>query len=81
MPALARGLAATRTAINALRAEPDAVFILQVKEQQFMDAINTALGIDFEAIARLRSRGAGTAVDVSAALTNRGTVADRRRPR
>ena len=26
------------------RAEPDAVFILQIKEQQFMDAINTALG-------------------------------------
>ena len=51
VPALARGLAATRTAIDALRAEPDAVFILQVKEQQFMDAINTALGIDFEAIA------------------------------
>src|SRR4029077_8200327 len=51
VPALARGLAATRRAIEQLRAEPDATFILQVKEQQFIDAINTALGLDFEAIA------------------------------
>ena len=27
------------------------MFVLQVKERQFMDAINTALGIDFQAIA------------------------------
>ncbi len=46
VPALARGLAATRKAIDALGAEPDAVFILRVKEQQFEDAINTALGVD-----------------------------------
>ena len=51
VPALARGLAATRAAIAALRAEPDAVFVLQVKAEQFMDAINTALGIDFHATA------------------------------
>ena len=52
VPALARGLAATRKAIDALRAEPEAVFILLVKEQQFMDAINTALGLDFQATAQ-----------------------------
>src|SRR5471030_14996 len=33
VPALALGLAATRAAIAALRAEPDAVFILQIKER------------------------------------------------
>ncbi len=74
VPALARGLAATRTAISALRGEPDAVFILQMKEQQFMDAINTALGIDFEAIAASGPVVPGQPVDVSSAFTNRGTV-------
>ena len=43
VPALARGLAATRTAIAGLNTEPDAVFILRLKEEQFVDAINTAL--------------------------------------
>jgi hypothetical protein len=52
VPALARGLAATRTAIEQLRIEPDALFILQLKEQQFMDAINSALGVDLQAIAQ-----------------------------
>jgi LmbE family N-acetylglucosaminyl deacetylase len=51
VPALARGLAATRTAIQRLAAEPEAVFVLRVKEQQFADAIDAALGIDFQAIA------------------------------
>jgi LmbE family N-acetylglucosaminyl deacetylase len=73
VPSLARGLAATRKAIEALRAEPDAAFILQVKERQFMDAINTALGIDFEAIASLGPVVPGQRIDVRAALTNRGT--------
>src|SRR5262249_13832021 len=52
VPALARGLAATRIAIEQLAGEPDAVFILQQKEQQFQDAINTALGIELSAIAQ-----------------------------
>jgi LmbE family N-acetylglucosaminyl deacetylase len=75
VPALARGLAATRMAIAALRAEPDASFILQVKEQQFMDAINTALAIDFEAVASAGPVVPGQTVDVRVALTNRGTTA------
>ena len=73
VPSLARGLAATRRAIEALGAEPDAVFILRVKEQQFMDAINTALGIDFEAIASAGPVVPGQRFDVRAALTTRGT--------
>jgi LmbE family N-acetylglucosaminyl deacetylase len=53
VPALARGLQATRTAIEQLAAEPDAVYLLKVKEQQFQDAINTALGVELTAIAQL----------------------------
>ena len=52
VPALARGLAATRTAIEALAGEADAVFVLRIKEQQFMDAINTALGVELDAVAQ-----------------------------
>ena len=35
-----------------MAADPDARSMLQVKEQQFADAINTALGIDFTAVAQ-----------------------------
>jgi hypothetical protein len=35
-----------------LNAEPDAVFILKAKEQQFQDAINTALGVELSAVAQ-----------------------------
>ncbi|MGE0452430.1 MAG: PIG-L family deacetylase [Vicinamibacteria bacterium] len=52
VPALTRGLAATRAAIEKLAAEPDAVFALKVKERQFQDAIEAALGIDFAALAQ-----------------------------
>jgi LmbE family N-acetylglucosaminyl deacetylase len=72
IPALARGLAATRTAIGAFAAEPDAVFVLRVKEQQFMDAINAALGLEFEAIASVGPVVAGQRFGVGSVLTNRG---------
>ena len=52
VPALARGLAATRAAIEALASEPDAVLILERKEAQFMDAINTAMGVSLTAVAQ-----------------------------
>jgi LmbE family N-acetylglucosaminyl deacetylase len=52
VPALARGLAATRTAIQQLSSQPEAVFMLKVKEQQFQDAINTALGVQLTAMAQ-----------------------------
>ena len=57
VPALARGLAATRAAIARFSAEPDAVFILRTKEQQFMDAINAALAIELTAVAQPESAG------------------------
>jgi len=76
VPALARGLAATRKAIDALSTEPDAVFTLNAKEQQFIDAINTALGISVEAIASVPGPIVpGQRVTVETTLTNRGSVA------
>ena len=52
VPALARGLAAARDASRQFAADRDAAEILKIKEQQFADAIHTALGIDFSAIAQ-----------------------------
>jgi hypothetical protein len=49
--ALARGLAATREALAAASAEPDARFYLLRKEAEFEDAINTALGVAVTAFA------------------------------
>ena len=52
VPALARGLVATRRALTASASEPDATFVLKVKERQFADALESALGIDFVAVAQ-----------------------------
>jgi LmbE family N-acetylglucosaminyl deacetylase len=52
VPALARGLTATRDAVGQFASDPDAAYMLRLKEQQFADAINTALGIDFTAVAQ-----------------------------
>lgn len=52
LPALTRGLTATRAAIAGLGGDLDAVFVLQIKARQFEDAINAALGIDFTALAQ-----------------------------
>jgi LmbE family N-acetylglucosaminyl deacetylase len=57
VPALARGLTATRAAIARFPSEADALFVLRIKEQQFMDAINAALGIELSAIAQPDSTG------------------------
>lgn len=51
VPYLAKGLAATREAVAAAGDSPDAVFMLRIKERQFEDAINCALGIRFRALA------------------------------
>ncbi|HVD76689.1 MAG TPA: PIG-L family deacetylase [Vicinamibacteria bacterium] len=52
VPALTRGLAATREALALAAADPDAVFLLRIKERQFMDAINSALGVELSAVAQ-----------------------------
>jgi LmbE family N-acetylglucosaminyl deacetylase len=51
-PALARGRAATRAAIAQLSSEPDVVFALRTKEEQFVAAINAVLGIELTAVAQ-----------------------------
>lgn len=52
VPPLARGLEATRVVLREVAADPDAVFLLKIKERQFQDALDTALGIDFAAVAQ-----------------------------
>jgi LmbE family N-acetylglucosaminyl deacetylase len=51
VPALVRGLAATRAAI-AETADADAAFVLRLKERQFADAITSALGAELTAVAQ-----------------------------
>jgi LmbE family N-acetylglucosaminyl deacetylase len=51
-PALARALAATRTARQALGANADVAHVLEVKEHQIVDAIHAALGIRLTAVAQ-----------------------------
>lgn len=48
---LVDGLRLTRAAIAAGR-DPDAKFVLDVKERQFQDAINSALGMELTAVAQ-----------------------------
>jgi LmbE family N-acetylglucosaminyl deacetylase len=52
VPMLTAGLVATREAISKSASEPEAVFLLRRKEEQFVEAINVALGIHFEAVAQ-----------------------------
>lgn len=52
VPALARGLAAARVAVEALQSDPDAALVLRRKVEQFQLAINTALGLDLTAVAQ-----------------------------
>jgi LmbE family N-acetylglucosaminyl deacetylase len=51
VPSLAQGLKLTRAAIAAT-SDLDAKFILQIKEQQFQDAINSAMGMELTAVAQ-----------------------------
>jgi len=52
VPALADGLKLTREAIAKSGGEPDVLFVLKIKEQQFQDAINAALGLSLTAWAQ-----------------------------
>lgn len=47
--ALADGLRLTRVAIGAIK-DPDKRFLLNIKEQQFQDALNAALGVSLRAM-------------------------------
>ncbi len=52
VPALARALGATRTAMTQLGTDPDVARLLTLEEQQIADAIHAALGVSFTAIAQ-----------------------------
>jgi len=75
VPALARGLHATRAAISTLSSALDAVFILKIKEQQFQDAINAALGVELTALSALSTAPIpGQTFEVVTEFTNRSGV-------
>jgi LmbE family N-acetylglucosaminyl deacetylase len=75
VPALAAGLKATRLAINAATTSPEAMFVLKVKEQQFQDAINTALGVELTAFANVRAAPVpGQSFEVVTELANRSPM-------
>ena len=51
-PALARALAAARSAKGRLGGDPDVAFLLALKEQQIVDAMHAALGVRLTAVAQ-----------------------------
>lgn len=51
VPFLVRGLKLTREAAQLTVEDDDAGFLLAIKERQFQDAINTALGLELRAVA------------------------------
>ncbi|MBA2562967.1 MAG: PIG-L family deacetylase [Chitinophagaceae bacterium] len=51
IPFLTNGLSKTRSAIQLTTNQPEALFLLQIKERQFTDAINAALSINLQAMA------------------------------
>ena len=72
---LARGLSAVRDARKALAVDPDAAYVLTIKEQQFADAINAALGIEFTALAATAGPVVpGQSFDVAVQFANHGST-------
>ncbi len=51
IPFLTNGLTKVRSILKLLTNQPEALFLLQVKEQQFMHAINAVLNVRLQAIA------------------------------
>jgi LmbE family N-acetylglucosaminyl deacetylase len=51
-PSLARALAAARTASARLSGDPDVAFVLRLKEQQIVDALDATLAISLAAVAQ-----------------------------
>ncbi len=50
-PFLAQGLSLIREAIRLSESRGEALFLLKIKERQFQDAVNIALGLQFRAVA------------------------------
>ena len=75
VPALTRGLARTREARRQGGVDPDAAHLLAIKEDQFVDAINAALGLEFTAIAgTVAPVVPGQGFEVQVHLASRGAV-------
>jgi LmbE family N-acetylglucosaminyl deacetylase len=74
-PALARGLAHTRDAQVRHAADADVTRLLGIKEQQFVDAINAAVAVEFTATAQIdRPAVPGQSFDVRVHFATRGSV-------
>ncbi len=76
-PALAEGLRLTRVAVSQTK-DPDVLFLLGIKEQQFQDAINAAVGAELRATTNPPVMGApvaGQVVNVDVRLDIRGRIA------
>ena len=51
-PALADGLKRTRKVIAAMASEPEALFVMQIKERQWQEAISAALALELSVMAQ-----------------------------
>ena len=60
VPFLVQGLSLTREAIGLSQGHDEALFLLTIKERQFQDAINTALGLQFRAVSAPFGSGAAS---------------------
>jgi hypothetical protein len=74
VPALARGLTPCAPRGVRIASDRDVDHILGLKEQQFEDAINTALSIEFTAIASTAAAVSGEAFDVKLQWTNHSRI-------
>lgn len=78
VPALAEGLAATRGLLAARTGDPETMFALHIKEQQFEDAINAALALRLTAMtepAVMNAPVPGQTFTVTTRLANRSGIA------
>jgi LmbE family N-acetylglucosaminyl deacetylase len=76
VPALVRGLRATRGALNLVPAAGDSFVALKRKEQEFQDAINAATGVELSAIASVSFAPVpGQTFDVQTDFAIRGSKA------
>jgi LmbE family N-acetylglucosaminyl deacetylase len=77
VPALVDGLRLTRGALTGPGADPEILFTLLIKERQFQDAINAALGLQLTAMPQPETMPApvdGQAFEVHVRLANRGRL-------
>lgn len=72
VPSLVQGLSLTREAIELSEGNEEALFLLTIKERQFQDAVNTALGLQFRAVAA--PLGSGTPASPFARPATMGVI-------